>query len=181
MTLPIAEEREAAGGLAEPRRLAKGWRARVSGPALLFLPALAGLTLALSAWEAWIQLRDIEEYLVPAPSAVAERLYAEPWLFIEEGIKTLEGAMLGFAVGAFFAITLATIMAQSRMLERALFPLAILIKVTPIVAVAPLLTIWFGFGLMPKVFIAALIVFFPIMVNALVGFSVRGSKRAGAA
>ena len=61
-------------------------------------------------------------------------------------------------------------MAQSRVLERALFPLAILVKVTPIVAIAPLLTIWFGFGLMPKIFIAGLIVFFPIMVNALVGF-----------
>ncbi len=170
MSLPIAEGREATKSLGEPTTFAKRWLARLRGPALLFLPALAGLTLALSAWEAWIQIRDIEEYLIPAPSAVAERLYGEPWLFIEEGLKTLEGAMLGFVVGAFFAITLATIMAQSRMLERALFPLAILIKVTPIVAVAPLLTIWFGFGLMPKVFIAALIVFFPIMVNALVGF-----------
>ena len=61
-------------------------------------------------------------------------------------------------------------MSQSRFLERAIFPLAILVKVTPIVAIAPLLTIWFGFGLMPKVFISALIVFFPVMVNALVGF-----------
>jgi NitT/TauT family transport system permease protein len=61
-------------------------------------------------------------------------------------------------------------MSQARVLERAIFPLAILVKVTPIVAIAPLLTIWFGFGLMPKVFIAALIVFFPIMVNALIGF-----------
>ena len=61
-------------------------------------------------------------------------------------------------------------MAHSRFLERSLFPLAILVKVTPIVAIAPLLAIWFGFGLMPKVFIAALIVFFPVMVNAVVGF-----------
>jgi NitT/TauT family transport system permease protein len=61
-------------------------------------------------------------------------------------------------------------MSQARFLERSIFPIAILIKVTPIVAIAPLLTIWFGFGLMPKVFIAALIVFFPIMVNALIGF-----------
>ena len=78
--------------------------------------------------------------------------------------------MLGFLVGTGVALALATLMAQSRLLERAIFPLAILVKVTPIVAIAPLLTIWFGFGLMPKVFIAALIVFFPIMVNALIGF-----------
>jgi NitT/TauT family transport system permease protein len=134
------------------------------------IPAVIGLALVLLAWEGWVRLRDVKPYLVPAPSRVAERLYQDPWLFVEEGLRTLEGAMLGFALGAAVAFLLATIMAQARVLERAIFPLAILVKVTPIVAIAPLLTIWFGFGLMPKVFIAALIVFFPIMVNALIGF-----------
>lgn len=91
-------------------------------------------------------------------------------MFAREGFKTLQGAMIGFSMGTAVALLLATLMAQSRVLERAIFPLAILVKVTPIVAIAPLLTIWFGFGLMPKIFIAGLIVFFPIMVNALVGF-----------
>jgi NitT/TauT family transport system permease protein len=134
------------------------------------VPAILGLAIVFGTWEAWVRLRHVKPYLVPAPSRVIERLYGDPWLFIQEGLKTLEGAMLGFAVGAAVALLLAMIMAQSRLLERSIFPLAILVKVTPIVAIAPLLTIWFGFGLMPKVFIAALIVFFPIMVNALVGF-----------
>ncbi len=134
------------------------------------LPAVAGIGLALTAWEAWVRLRDVKVYLVPAPSRVGERLAADPLFFAEEGLKTLEGALLGFALGTGVALLLASVMAQSRYLERGIFPLAILVKVTPIVAIAPLLTIWFGFGLMPKVFIAALIVFFPIMVNALVGF-----------
>jgi NitT/TauT family transport system permease protein len=134
------------------------------------LPAIAGLGVVFAAWEAWVHLRDVKPYIVPAPSKVAERLYEDPWLFIEQGLRTLEGALLGFLAGALVALALATLMAQSRLLERSLFPLAILLKVTPIVAIAPLLTIWFGFGLMPKVFIAALVVFFPIMVNALVGF-----------
>jgi len=133
-------------------------------------PAVIGLSLVLAVWEAWIHLRDVKPYLVPAPSRVVERLYVDPLFFVGEGLKTLEGALLGFAVGAGVAFFLATVMAQSRWLERSIFPLAILVKVTPIVAIAPLLTIWFGFGLMPKVFIAALIVFFPIMVNALIGF-----------
>lgn len=136
----------------------------------IIVPAVLGLAAVFGVWEAWVRLRDIKPYLVPAPSRVVERLYGDPWLFAHEGLKTLEGAMLGFAVGAGVAFALATIMAQGRFLERSIFPLAILVKVTPIVAIAPLLTIWFGFGLMPKVFIAALIVFFPIMVNALVGF-----------
>jgi NitT/TauT family transport system permease protein len=134
------------------------------------VPAVVGLAVALGAWEAWIEIKDVKPYLVPAPHRVAERLYQDPWFFTQEGLKTLEGALLGFALGAGIAIVLASLMSQTRFLERAIFPLAILVKVTPIVAVAPLLTIWFGFGLMPKVFIAALIVFFPIMVNALIGF-----------
>jgi NitT/TauT family transport system permease protein len=176
MTLPVAREAEwsaeALAGKAASRRV------RWPGELLATLvPAALGLTLALATWEAWIRLRDVKPYIVPAPSRVAERLYADPWFFAQEGLQTLEGAMLGFAAGATVAFLLAAIMAQSRFLERAIFPLAILIKVTPIVAIAPLLTIWFGFGLMPKVFIAALIVFFPIMVNALVGFR---SVNAGA-
>jgi NitT/TauT family transport system permease protein len=134
------------------------------------LPPVIGLSLAFAAWEAWVEIKDVKPYLVPTPHRVIERLYEDPWFFTVEGFKTLEGALLGFLLGAGVAILLASLMSQTRFLERSIFPLAILIKVTPIVAVAPLLTIWFGFGLMPKVFIAALIVFFPIMVNALIGF-----------
>jgi NitT/TauT family transport system permease protein len=134
------------------------------------VPAIVGIAIVFAAWEAWVRIEDVKVYIVPAPSVVAERLFEDPWFFTREGLQTLEGALLGFALGGAIAILLATIMAQSRVLERSIFPLAILVKVTPIVAIAPLLTIWFGFGLMPKVFIAALIVFFPIMVNALIGF-----------
>ena len=158
-----------------PSRLNAGLREVLSQA----VPAVTGLAVALAAWEAWIEIKDVKPYLVPAPHRIAERLYQDPWFFTQEGLKTLEGALLGFALGATIAIVLASLMSQTRFLERAIFPLAILIKVTPIVAVAPLLTIWFGFGLMPKVFIAALIVFFPIMVNALIGFrSVNASSLA---
>ena len=102
------------------------------------LPPVVTLLIAAGVWEAWVRLRDVPDYLVPAPSAVA--------------------------------IALAVVMAHSRFLEKSIFPLAILVKVTPIVAIAPLLAIWFGFGLMPKVFIAGLIAFFPVMVNGLLGF-----------
>ena len=164
-----AIERLAAVEVATPsvRRRRNGW---LREAVATVLPAIIGLAAVLAAWEAWVALDDVKPYLVPAPSAVFTELYNDPWLYIAEGFATLEGALLGFALGAAVALVLATVMAQSRWLERAILPTAILIKVTPIVAIAPLLTIWFGFGLMPKVFIAALIVFFPIMVNALIGF-----------
>ena len=145
-----------------------GPRLRQTGS--LLLPAVLGLVLLFGAWQAWVELKDVKPYLVPAPTAVFERLYQDPWLFIHEGLRTLEGALLGFVMGGGVALLLAVIMSQTRFLERMIFPIAILVKVTPIVAIAPLLTIWFGFGIWPKVFIAALIVFFPIMVNALIGF-----------
>jgi NitT/TauT family transport system permease protein len=138
--------------------------------ALHLVPPIAALGTAAGVWEAWVRARDIPTYLVPAPSVVVRRMAEDPAFFAQEGWSTLYGALLGFALGSAVAIVLATVMAHSRIMERSLFPLAILVKVTPIVAIAPLLAIWFGFGLMPKVFIAALIVFFPVMVNALVGF-----------
>ena len=164
--LPASQTAEVTSPAARSRRR-RAWLLEL---AAIALPAVIGVAAALGAWEAWVDLKDIKPYIVPAPHVVAQRLAEDPALFAREGFKTLQGAMIGFFMGTAVALLLATLMAQSRVLERALFPLAILVKVTPIVAIAPLLTIWFGFGLMPKIFIAALIVFFPIMVNALVGF-----------
>ncbi len=138
--------------------------------AFALLPSLLGIVVLIGAWQAWIDIEHVKPYLVPSPASVASRLADDPWMFAREGFATLEGALLGFAFGAAVALILATLMSQTRFVERAIFPIAITAKVTPIVAIAPLLVIWFGFGLWPKVFIAALIVFFPIMVNALIGF-----------
>ncbi|HUS82133.1 MAG TPA: ABC transporter permease [Dehalococcoidia bacterium] len=132
-------------------------------------PPLSALAVAVGTWEAWVRLRGVPEYLVPAPSAIAQRLAEDPAFFARQGGVTLYGALAGFTLGSTVAILLAVAMAHSRFLERSLFPLAIMVKVTPIVAIAPLLAVWFGFGLAPKLFIIALIVFFPVMVNAVIG------------
>jgi len=132
-------------------------------------PPLLALTVALAAWEAFVRLRDVPHYLLPPPSVIAQRLAEDPAFFARQGAVTLSGALAGFALGATIALLLAVAMAHSRFLERSLFPLAIMVKVTPIVAIAPLLAVWFGFGLAPKLFIVALIVFFPVMVNAVIG------------
>ena len=118
----------------------------------------------------WTRARDISILLVPPPSRVIDRFLDRPGFFLGEGMTTLYEALLGLALGAAVALVAAVLMAHSRLAERALFPLAILVKVTPVVAVAPLLVIWFGFGLWPKVCVAALISFFPFLVNAITGF-----------
>ncbi len=155
---------EAAGGVRPRGRPGAGGLLAEAGP-----PAAAFLLLA-ALWEGWVRLRGIPPYLLPAPSAVAARLLSEGPTLLAEGVYTLMEAILGFGLGSALAVGAAVAMAQWRLLERSLYPLAILIKVTPVVTVAPLFIIWFGFGLLPKVLIAALITFFPVLVNAMTGF-----------
>ena len=132
-------------------------------------PAIA-LVLAAIVWELWIQINDVPVYIVPPPSDVLSRLAGAPGFFAKEGAMTLSEALAGFVLGSAVALVGATLMSHSRFLERSLLPIAILVKVTPIVAIAPLFVIWFGFGMMPKVFIAGLISFFPVLVNGITGF-----------
>ena len=148
-----------------------GFRLKALSPALAYvLPPVVALSFLAAAWEVWTRAAGVPVYLVPAPSVVLGRLFGDISFFAGHGGITLLEAMAGFTLGAAIAITCATVMAHSRFLERSLYPLAVLVKVTPIVAYAPLFLIWFGFGYLPIVLIAALITFFPVLVNALTGF-----------
>jgi NitT/TauT family transport system permease protein len=134
------------------------------------VPPAVAIAALLALWELYIDWRDISIIVVPPPSAVAERFLENPDFFWREGLYTLYEATLGLALGATFAIGLAVLMAHSVRAERALFPLAIILKSTPLVAVAPVLVIALGFGTAPKVLVAALLSFFPVLVNAMTGF-----------
>ncbi|MDQ2952731.1 MAG: ABC transporter permease [Chloroflexota bacterium] len=131
--------------------------------------AAGAIALIAVAVELWTSAFHVPGYLVPAPSAVAAKLIGDAPFFLREAAVTIAEASAGFALGTAVAFAIAAAMVRSRILERTLFPLAILVKLTPIVAVAPLFTLWFGFGSAPKVAIAALITFFPMVVNAFVG------------
>jgi NitT/TauT family transport system permease protein len=147
---------------------------RARGPLRAFvtyvLPPLVAFAAALLLWEAWVEWRDVSILIVPPPSAVIERFFDRPGFFWREGGWTLYEATLGLLLGSSLAIALAVLMAHSRLAERTLFPLAIVIKVTPLVAVAPVLVILMGFGTTPKIFVAALLSFFPMLVNGMAGF-----------
>ena len=131
-------------------------------------PVLA-LAVLIGVWEAWVRLRQVSEYLLPAPSAVLAALAGEPGRYAAAASETAAAAAGGLVIATGVAGLLAVAMAHSRAVERALYPPALLLKLTPIVAVYPLFTIWFGFGLWPKMLVAALITFFPTLVNAVVG------------
>jgi len=146
-----------------------GWGSVTRAVLPYALPPLIAAVLAGITWELWVELADVSKFVVPRPSAVAEALFDDFGFFISEGLRTLWVAVGGLALGALAALALASLMAHSRWLERALLPIAIGIKVTPIVAVAPLFVIWFGFGWEPKFAIAAMITYFPVLINAIVG------------
>lgn len=132
-------------------------------------PPFIALSLASVGWELYVRVDQTPEFVLPAPTVVLERLFNDLGFFIGEGLTTTWRALAGFLVGAIVAFLLAAVMAHSIFFERTIYPIAILAKVTPLVAIAPLLVIWFGFGPTPKIVIAALLAFFPILVNGVVG------------
>ncbi len=133
-------------------------------------PPLIAILITSAAWEIYVTLAHISEFILPRPSIIIVTLLSEIKYFAVEGLQTFWVATSGLAIGMSLALLLAAAMAHSSILERALLPIAIMVKVTPIVAIAPLFIIWFGFGWEPKVAIAALITYFPILINGIVGF-----------
>ncbi|RED55540.1 ABC transporter permease [Cohnella lupini] len=132
-------------------------------------PALAFIVL-FGTWELVVRIFNVNPLTLPAPSGVLKVLFSDFGFYLEHAGVTLKEAVIGFSVGTFVALIGGVLMSHSRFLERTLLPIAVLASVTPIVAIAPLLIIWFGFGALPKIIIAAIITFFPMLVNSITGF-----------
>jgi ABC-type nitrate/sulfonate/bicarbonate transport system permease component len=130
------------------------------------LVLLLGLTVA---WEVGVRVAQVPDYLMPAPSAIGARWLREPGFFLGEGGISLAEALAGLAVGGGVAFVVGSVMARVRWLERGLLPLAIVLKMTPVVVLAPLFVLWFGFGPWPRVLIAALLTFFPVLIGVISG------------
>ena len=133
------------------------------------IPAALLALLALVVWEVVVIAADVPAYIVPSPTEIARELIAEgPSLVADLGWTMLE-AVAGFLIGGGIAFLTAIVFVHVQIVERAAFPWAIVLQTIPIVAIAPLLTIWFGYTLVPKVVIAAIICFFPVLVNTTRG------------
>ena len=135
-------------------------------------PPMLILALGLGVWEALVRYYDVPPWLLPAPSDIAGRFVKATNLLYHTGLTVLE-ALAGFAVSAVLGITLSALIVHSRFLERGVFPYIVISNAIPIIAVIPLLTIWFGYGIAPKIMIASIITFFPIVTN-----TTRGLKAA---
>ncbi|MBN9076166.1 MAG: ABC transporter permease [Rhizobiales bacterium 65-79] len=141
-------------------------RGRLTGA----VTGVAAAICALLVWELAVRLLGVQQYLLPPPSVIARDLWAN-WPRVAAGswlttVNMIAGFLLGVAVG----IPLAMILAYSSFFERSLYPIIVFLQIVPKIAIAPLFIIWFGFGILPKILLVFLLTFFPIVVNAVVGF-----------
>jgi len=137
-------------------------------PALL-LAALVGLWQIACSTGAIADALNLESYLVPSPAEVASSLWENRGLLAENAWVTLREMLIGILAALVVGVGFAVLMHRWRVLRDAAYPLIVASQTIPIVVISPILVVWFGYGIAPKVVIVALICFFPITVNALDG------------
>ncbi|MEA3439032.1 MAG: ABC transporter permease [Chloroflexota bacterium] len=127
--------------------------------------------IAIIIWELAVRLGQFPAFILPSPTRVWNRLLqvVQNGTLIKHTIYTLSEVLAGLAIGVLVATVMGYFLAKSPVVERLLSPYIVASQSVPIVAIAPLLVIWFGPGILSKVLICALIVFFPVLINTIVG------------
>jgi len=135
------------------------------------LELVASVIFVLALWEACIRLFDVQPFIFPAPTAVLRSL----WLGIVSGKYvaalgvTLSEIVIGASIGAVVGLLIAVVMVSSQLINRLVYPWIVGIQTIPKVAIAPLMLVWFGFGIESKILIVTLTSMFPVMVNTISG------------
>ena len=137
-------------------------------------PALALVAILLTVWELYARASGVSPFVLPPPSRVLIALWEFRDLAIHHAIPTIVETLVGFAASIAAATGAAIALDRIPIARRAVEPLLVGSQTNPIVAIAPLIVVWFGFGLMPKVLVVVLVTFFPITIALLDGF---GSTR----
>jgi ABC-type nitrate/sulfonate/bicarbonate transport system permease component len=129
-----------------------------------FLPALGVISALLILWEAYVRAGFISPSFLPPPSAVFQAIVDYRGILWENTLQTIEETLIGLALAVFLGLVIGIAIFWSARLKRAVYPLLVLSQTIPMIALAPLLIIWFGFDLLPKVIIVVLYCFFPVAV-----------------
>ncbi|MGI6703947.1 MAG: ABC transporter permease [Clostridia bacterium] len=144
-------------------RLVNAWNNRGLGPQLV-----AGLILT-ALWEAGVRLGGVPTFILPAPSQVVVSLVKNFPVIADHTRITLYEAMTGFVIAVLLSFVLAFIMDSVPVIKKALYPVLVISQTIPIITIAPLFVIWFGYGLLPKVIVVMLVCFFPMVVSFMAG------------
>lgn len=129
----------------------------------------AVLLLTVAAWAIVTHVFEIKRFILPSPQLVVERFFEAPTYVIENFLVTLAGAGAGFTIAAVLGVVLAILLSRWALLEELIYPYLNIIRVTPSIAIAPLLVIWFGHSPLPTIIVATIISFFPIVVTTALG------------
>ncbi len=146
-----------------------GRKRRRAGRVLLTLAPVIGVVVILGYWQLGIPPFNVQKFVLPKPTDIIRHINSDKTFYWDNARTTLWEAFLGFTIAFVAGMFGATLMAGSRFLERASLPLAVLIQVTPIIAYAPAVVIWRGFGLQPILIITSLVCFVPFLINGLTG------------
>jgi NitT/TauT family transport system permease protein len=153
-----------------------GSRAALAPKVQQALLVLAAFVLVTAVWELGVRWAQVPVFILPPPSRIVTQFMAmcAQQLFWADLLVTLNEVVLGYAVGIVVAVVLGAAIAQLPLLELSLMPYVVAFQTIPSVALAPLFLQWFGYGTLSKVVMAALIAFFPILVNVIAGLQASG-------
>lgn len=130
---------------------------------------IVAILLIIVLWEVAVRVFEVEEWLLPAPSVIVVELFTVWPTFYPHVVSTLSLTVIGFAIGSSVGLIVAMILHLFKRVNETFYPFLILSQNIPIIVLAPLLVIWFGFGTMPKLIIITMACFFPIAMSALSG------------
>jgi NitT/TauT family transport system permease protein len=156
------------------RRLGDGIRRQ---PEFVLVPVT--LVMILGGWEWYVTAFGVSQLILPAPSSILAALYQglANGQLVSALMTTLQAIVLGFALSATAAIVLGTLISQNRLIEAAVYPYVVALQTLPKIAIAPLILVWLGLGIESKIFIAALVSFFPMLVNTITGLKAASSDK----
>jgi ABC-type nitrate/sulfonate/bicarbonate transport system permease component len=135
------------------------------------MAAVLVIILLLGGWEAYARLGSIDDFILPVPDQVAASLFNDRGLLWDNLLVTAQEVVLGLALALVAGALLALALHSFAAVRRAIYPLLVGTQAIPIVTIAPLLAAWFGYGILPKLVIVALVCFFPIVVTTLDGLA----------
>jgi ABC-type nitrate/sulfonate/bicarbonate transport system permease component len=135
------------------------------------IPAVLSVVSAFLIWELYVRLSGISPLMLPAPSRVLDQIVLNRALLWDNTVPTLKATFAGFALSLTVAFGLSVVLDFMPRVRRALFPIFVVSQTLPLVAIAPLVVLWFGFDLTPKVLLVALVTFFPMLVALVDGYA----------
>ncbi|MFF2796624.1 ABC transporter permease [Lysinibacillus xylanilyticus] len=128
------------------------------------------IAFLLFIWELIVRFADVPHWLLPTPSSILKEGFQSYETFVPHALATVQLALLGLAIGILCGLMVAVLLHRFTFVRELFYPILIMSQNIPVLVLAPLLIIWFGFGLLPKLIIICLVCFFPIVISAMDGF-----------